>query len=154
MAKETKTQLWITVQKQVSDLLESSKAKEAFKSELLALLEANLAPKAGGGLSLNPSRINDLGETEHYCRFHQCYEVEANMVMSSGKSKGYCKASISVWNKANSDIKKLDSKAVEAMSTGDFESAQEIAKESKALREAFNLPSFYNFDRDWAIFNS
>lgn len=153
MAKENKTQQWITIQKQVLDLLDVSKVKDNFKSELMALLEANLAPKAGGGVSTNPSKLID-GVMHHYCRFHQRYEAETNMVMSQGKSKGYCKASISLWNKTNSEIKKLDSQAVDAMSTGDFDSAQEIAKKAKVLKDSFNNPDFYDYDRDWASFNA
>ena len=151
MAKENKTQLWINIQSQVNELLETSKVSKTFKDELIKLLEANLAPKAGGGISTNPSKIID-GVMHHYCRFHQRYEVEDRMVMSQGKSKGYCKASISLWNKTNSEIKKLDSQAVDAMSSGDFDSAQEIAKRAKGLKDSFNNPEFYDYDRDWASF--
>ena len=55
--------------------------------------------------------------------------------LSKGKSKGYCKASISLWNKTNAQIKKLDSQAVDAMSEGDFDKAQAIAKEAKELKK-------------------
>ena len=72
--------------------------------------------------------------------------------LSKGKSKGYCKASISLWNKTNAQIKKLDSQAVDAMSEGDFDKAQAIAKEAKELKENFNKPEFYDYDRDWTNF--
>jgi len=153
MAKENKTQTWLTLQSEVNELLDNSKVSATFKSALMQLLEANLAPKVGGGVATNPSK--EIGGVMHYyCRYHQRYEAQDNMVMSQGKSKGYCKASISVWNKANSDIKKLDSEAVKAMASGDFDSAQEIALTCKDLRESFNIPSFYDYDRDWASFNA
>ena len=153
MAKENKTQTWLTLQSEVTELLDSSKVSATFKSALMQLLEANLAPKVGGGVATNPPREID-GVMHYYCRYHQQYEAEGQMVMSQGKSKGYCKASISVWNKANSDIKKLDSDAVKAMASGDFDKAQEIALKCKELRESFNSPSFYDYNRDWASFNA
>lgn len=153
MAKENKTQTWLTLQSEVNNLLDSSKVSNTFKSALMQLLEANLAPKQGGGVSANPPKEID-GVMHYYCRYHQRYEAESAMVMSQGKSKGYCKASISVWNKVNSTIKSLDSEAVKAMASGDFDKAQEIALKCKDLRESFNNPSFYDYDRDWASFNA
>jgi hypothetical protein len=153
MAKENKTQTWLTLQSEVNELLDNSKVPATFKSALMQLLEANLAPKQGGGVAINPPKEID-GVMHYYCRYHQQYEAEGNMVMSQGKSKGYCKASISVWNKANSDIKKFDSDAVKAMASGDFDKAQEIALKCKDLRDSFNNPSFYDYNRDWASFNA
>ena len=153
MAKENKTQLWLKLQSEVNELLENSKVTEKFKASLIELLESNLAPKVGGGVSQNPPKEID-GTMHYYCRYHQRYEAESAMVMSAGKSKGYCKASISVWNKANSTIKALDSEAVKAMADGNFERAQEIALKCKELRESFNSPEYYDYDRDWASFNA
>ena len=151
MAKETKAQVWTNVQKQVEELLSNSKVSKKFSEELLSILEANLAPKNGSG-SANPPKEID-GVMHYYCRFHQRYEPEQAMVMSGGKSKGYCKAAISLWNKTNSQIKKVESEAVEAMSNGDFEEAQKLAQKAKELKEAYNKPEFYDYDRDWAEFN-
>jgi len=149
----TKTQLWTNVQKEVNELLSASKVSKKFSDELLSLLEARLAPKSGGS-SINPPKLDEDGNiVEAWCRFHGCYEAYTNMVISKGKSKGYCKASISLWNKTNSTIKKLDSQVVEAMSEGDFDKAQEIAKNSKDLKDSYNKPEFYDFDRDWTNFN-
>lgn len=153
MAKENKTQLWINLQAEVTELLDNSKVSNKFKDELMEILKANLAPKVGGGVSTNPPKEID-GVMHYYCRYHQRYEAESAMVMTQGKSKGYCKASISVWNKANSDIKKFDSEAVKAMASGDFDKAQEIALKAKDLRDTFNNPSFYDYDKDWASFNA
>jgi hypothetical protein len=154
MAKVTKTQVWANVQSQVQELLKNSKVSKKFSEELMNILETNIAPKAGGGNALNPPILNEDGSIkEAWCRFHQRYEPAEDMVISNGKSKGYCKASISLWNKTNSEIKKLDSQAVDAMANGDFESAQEIAKQAKELKDNYNKPEFYDYDRDWAKFN-
>jgi benzoyl-CoA reductase/2-hydroxyglutaryl-CoA dehydratase subunit BcrC/BadD/HgdB len=154
MAKETKLQVWTNVQNQVLELVENSKVSKKFSEELLLILETNIAPKNGGGSSLNPPKLDEDGNiVEAYCRYHQRYEKVEDMVISNNKSKGYCKASISLWNKTNSEIKKLDSSAVDAMSDADFDKAQEIAKKAKELKDNFNKPEFYDYDRDWAKFN-
>ena len=149
----TKTQLWTNVQNQVNELLKASKVSKKFSEELLNILETNLAPKSGGS-SINPPKLDEDGNiVEAYCRFHQRYEASEVMVMSKGKSKGYCKAAISLWNKTNAQIKKLESEAVDYMSEGDFDKAQEVANEAKELKDNFNKPEFYDYDRDWAEFN-
>ena len=148
----TKAQLWTNVQNQVNELLMASKVSKKFSEELLSILELNLAPKSGGS-SINPPKLDEDGNiVEAWCRFHQRYEIVENMVISKGKSKGYCKASISLWNKTMATIKKLDSEAVDAMANGDFDKAQEIAMKSKELKDNFNKPEFYDYDRDWANF--
>ena len=115
-------------------------------------LELILKPKTSGGSS-NPSKVID-GVTYHYCRFHQEYEAENNMVMSSGKSKGYCKASISIWNKQNARIKKIEAEISELVMLGDFEQAQECSIELKEAKEGLNKPTSYDLESDWAAFNS
>lgn len=139
----TKTQLWAEVQA----LLVEQKASK----KLAQALEDLLAPKSGGGQTNPPKEID--GVMHYYCRFHQAYEPETNMVMSLGKSKGYCKASISKWNKMNSDIKKLNSQAVIAMSEGLMDDAQAYAKESEALKAILNAPESYSLEQDWLDFN-
>jgi len=142
----TKTQTWA----EVSKLLEESKASKALK-EALELL---LAPKSGS-TSANPPKLDKDGNVvEAWCRFHECYEPVANMVMTKGKSKGYCKASISVWNKMNARIKSCNAQVTYFVEHGDMDKAQEMAKEAKELKEALNAPSTYNFKEDWALFNS
>ena len=146
----TKTQLW----EEVSKLLEDNKASKKLK----AGLEELLRPKSGGGNVQNPPKEID-GEMHYYCRFHQEYEPEKDMVMSKDKegnlkSKGYCKASISKWNKLNKQIKDLEHKAVEAMGEGNFDEAQEFAKEAKEVKAILNKPETYNLGEDWATFNA
>ena len=153
MARETKTQVWNNVQKQVNELIETSKVSKKFSEELLNILEASIAPKSGGSGLLHPPKEID-GVLNYYCRFHETYYTEDKMVMSVGKSKGYCKAAISLWNKTNSNIKKLESSVSDLVEAGDFEEAQVIAKEAKELKSVFNTPAFYDADRDWNKFNN
>ena len=149
----TKTEIWETVKSQVTTLLENNKTSKKFETELLSTLETILAPKSAG--SINPPKLDEDGNIiEAFCRFHNRYEVVSDMVMSAGKSKGYCKASISLWNKTNSKIKKLESEAVAFMSEADFDSAQEKATEAKELKAIFNSPDFYDYDRDWEAFGA
>jgi hypothetical protein len=141
----TKTQTW----NEVSKLLVANKASK----ELTIELEELLAPK--GGSMTNPPKLDKDGKiVEAWCRWHQRYEKTKDMVMSNGKSKGYCKASISFWNKTNANIKSLDQKAIEAMTSGEFENAQEYALQSKKLKDTFNKPEFFDYDRDWKVFNT
>ena len=149
MARETKTQVWTNVQKEVETLLNASKVSAKFKGELLTLLEAHLAPK--GGSTLHPPKEVD-GALHYWCRFYERYLPEADMVMSKGKSKGYSKSAISRWNKANSSIKELEGVAVEAMGLGDFDKAQKFAKKAKELKDTFNKPEYYDYTRDSAEF--
>lgn len=143
--RTTKAQVW-------ADVLEVLQANKASK-KIIEQMEELLAPKSGGG-AINPPKLDEKGNIiEAYCRFHSRYEPVENMVISGGKSKGYCKASISLWNKTNAKIKKLNDLAVVAMSEGNMEEAQKCAKESEALKKVLNAHESYDFDRDWAEFN-
>jgi hypothetical protein len=115
-------------------------------------LELILKPKSGGGATNEPKLID--GIMHYYCRFHQAYEQESNMVMSSGKSKGYCKASISIWNKQNARIKKIEAEVSSLVMAGDFEQAQECTVELKEAKEGLNNPANYDLESDWIAFNS
>lgn len=119
---------------------------------LYEALEAILAPKTSGGSS-NPPKMID-GVMHYFCRFHQAYEPESKMVMSSGKSKGYCKASISVWNKRNSAIKRKEAEISELVMAGDFTQAQECTVELKAMKDELNDPKSYSLEVDWATFDT
>ena len=86
--------------------------------KLIEALELILKPKSGSSTANPPQEID--GVMNYYCRFHQAYEPVENMVMSKDKSKGYCKAAISKWNKTNSTIKSLDAKMSALVADGDF----------------------------------
>jgi hypothetical protein len=147
----TKAQLHAKVLEEVQALLETTKVTKAFTQELINIIDTNLKPKAGGGSMQNPPKEID-GVMNYYCRFHERYEPEHDMVISQGKSKGYCKASISLWNKTQSSIKRLESSVVDAIANGDIEDAQAKAVEVKALKDVLNVPSHYDYDRDWDSF--
>lgn len=144
MATVSKSNVWA----QVEAILTSNKVKANVIEELKSIL----APKAGGGVSLNPPKIID-GVMHYFCRFHQTYYAESDMVMSGGKSKGYCKAAISKWNKTNMQIKRIESNAVGAICKGDFELAKKLGDEANALKLTLNDPSFYDAEADWKVFN-
>lgn len=139
-----KTNTWEAVQ----EVLANNKHNKA----LYEALEAILAPKKGGGSTNAPKLID--GEMHYFCRFHQAYEPESKMVMSSGKSKGYCKASISVWNKRNSAIKRKEAEISELVMAGDFTQAQECTVELKEMKEGLNNPETYDIVVDWTNFES
>ena len=145
MATISKANVWA----QVEAILTANKVKASVIEELKEIL----APKAGGGVSLNPPKIIG-GVMRYFCRFHQTYYVESDMVMSGGKSKGYCKAAISKWNKINAQIKKIESNAVGAICKGDFELAKKLGDEANELKAKLNDPSFYDAEADWKAFNA
>lgn len=145
MATTSKSNIWA----QVEAVLVSSKVKVSVIDELKCIL----APKSGGSGISNPSHEVD-GVMMHYCRFHQRFEAECDMVMSMGKSKGYCKASISKWNKMSSDIKKLESNAIGFMTRDDSDKAKELSLQANEMKAKLNLPESYDYDQDWANFNA
>ena len=55
--------------------------------------------------------------------------------------------------KTNSTIKSLDAKMSALVGDGDFESAQEIAIQSKELKASLNDPKNYDLESDWLAFN-
>lgn len=148
----TKTELYEKLSVEVSQILEGTKVPKKVKEQIQAVLDEYVKPKSGGGNVINPPKEID-GKKYYFCRFHQCYEPEEDMVMSKGKSKGYCKAAISKWNKLNSQIKKLDMEASELLLEGKMEEAQAKAQEAKKLKDKLNLPSTYNYVEDWTQFN-
>jgi hypothetical protein len=139
----------LSIWNEVQEVLD---AQAKLPKGLKEALEAILAPKAGGGTINVPKEID--GVMHYYCRFHEAYEPESDMVMSSGKSKGYCKASISVWNKRNSAIKRKEAEVSELVMAGDFEQAQECSIELKTMKENLNAHVSYDLASDWASFRT
>jgi len=151
----SKTKLWDKISSEVSELLTNSKVSKKFSEELLTLLETNLAPKSGGGSSAYPAILNEDGTIkEAYCRYHQLYYPADKMVISNGKSKGYCKAAIAKWNKARRVIKSLEAEAVEAMAEGNFDEAQAKSKEVVGLKASCLKSEYYDIEQDWVDFNN
>jgi len=142
-----KTQVW----KEVEKLIKKHKLPKEASEELRELL----APKAGGGSSQHPPKLDKkTGEiVEAWCKYHQTYEPIDNMVVSNGKPKSYCKAAASKSNKLRKQSKDMDKEVITLMAESKFEEAQEKAKEAKKLSENLNNPELYNLEEDWSEFN-
>lgn len=149
----SKVEIYTTITNEVEELFATNKVSKEFKEALRALLDTHLKPMKAGSKSDNPSYVNEEGISMHFCRFHQVYEAEENMVMSKGKSKGYCKASIAKWTKIGKEIEKLESASTTALLADNIEQAKEFSAEAKKLREVRNDPTSFNYEEDWAAFN-
>lgn len=147
----SKLQTWTSVSAEVAKWAQENKVASSKAESLLELLESMLAPKVSS--SQHPPKEID-GRMYYFCRFHQTYYEQDKMVMSNGKSKGYCKAAIAKWNKTNTEIKKLNADAVEALANGDVEKAKKITAQAQKLSAVFNKPEFYNAEEDWANFKA
>lgn len=88
----------------------------------------------------------------YYCKFHQRYEIESDMVLSNGKSKGYCKAGISIWNKLNNKREILAYKINRIDSIFKRLDIQALQIELKEYQDKFNNPKYYDYERDWEKF--
>lgn len=152
MATLTKTQVWSNVSTEVTELLSGTKVPQKVQDQLMSLLESHLAPKVASGGAHPPKEID--GVMHYYCRWHQAYEPVEDMVMSNGKSKGYCKAAISKWNKMQKTAKNLDAQALEAMTSGDFDEAQDLAQQAKDARTKSNDPASFDLEADWLEFRA
>lgn len=153
MATQNKSQLHSVVISKVEQFCSDNKISVNKTNELLHLISSLLAPKTGGSTTQHPSYVED-NITYHYCRFHQQYEAEADMVMTQGKSKGYCKASISIWNKRNSAIKAKEAMIATLIINSDIDSAKAISIELQDLKANLNEPSTYDYDSDWNAFRA
>ena len=147
----SKVSIYNEVATAVANWAQENKVADKKAEALQELIKELLAPKASA--SKNPPRQNKDGELEYFCRFHQCYYTSDKMVMSNGKSKGYCKAAISKWNKLNAQIKKLSAQSSELLLQGKVEEASKLANEMQELKAILNEPSTYNKEEDWANFN-
>lgn len=144
-SKSSKTQIWNEVQALIK--------KHKISANAASELELLLAPKSGGGSSQHPPKLDKDGNiVEAWCKYHERYEAIENMVVSNDKPKGYCKAAASKSNRLRKQSKEMDQKVIVLMSEGEFEEAQKLAMEAKAMSVQMNHPSLYDFDKDWAEF--
>ena len=147
-----KTELYQAVTNDLQAFFDANKIARAKQEGLLNIIDEYLKPKSSG--STNPPKLDKDGNIiEAYCRFHQRYEKVEDMVISNGKSKGYCKAGISIWNKRQKTIKQLQAQVTECIDNDDFEKAKELSNEVKELKATINEPSTFNYDDDWEAFN-
>ncbi len=150
----TKTELHSNVTDAVRAFLEANKIAQGKQDGLLAILDDHLKPKNGGG-AIHPPKLDEDGEiVEAYCRFHERYEAIGDMVVSRGKSKGYCKASISIWNRNNKKIKDLQAKSSDALEKDDLEEAKKASQEARELKTKLNSSESFDYDNDWKAFNA
>lgn len=145
MEKFNKTSVFKDLEQLNSDLLELLTNKSCTKTNVSAIMAELLekyTPKAGGGQVQNPSYIED-GVTMHYCRYLTIYRPEDEMVMSSGKSKGYSKIAISRWTKAGKDAKVLQESALKELLAGNIVNGQDFNAQAEELLLLRNKPEFY-----------
>ena len=148
-----KTELYTAITTDLGTFLNNNKIPISKQEGLLNIIDNYLKPKSSG--SINPPKLDEDGNIiEAYCRFHQRYEKVEDMVISTGKSKGYCKASISIWNKRQKTIKQLQAQVTECIDNDDFEKAKELSNEVKELKATINEPSTFNYEDDWVVFNA
>ena len=129
----------------LSELIKSADFKsKAEQSRVLAIIEENFAPKAGGGQVQNPSYFDEnLGAQMYYCRYLAQYCTEDEIVMSNGKSKGYSKSAIARWTKAGKEAKILHEKALKALISGQQVEGQDLNAKAEELLVKRNKPEFY-----------
>ena len=149
----SKKELYTTISAEVETLLSTTKVSKEFKEHLYAILETHLKPKKAGSVAENPSYLDEAtGLMMHFCRFHARYEGEDDMVMSNGKSKGYCKASIAKWTKLGKEIQKLESSVTVALRADNIEQAKEFSLKVEELKAARNKVESFNYEEDWTEF--
>lgn len=145
MEKFNKSNVFKDLEQLNSDLLDLLTNKSCTKTNVSALMAELLekyTPKAGGGQVQNPSYIEN-GITMHYCRYLTIYRPEDEMVMSSGKSKGYSKIAISRWTKAGKDSKVLQESALKELLAGNIVEGQDFNAKAEELLLLRNKPEFY-----------
>lgn len=145
MEKFNKSSVFKDLEQLNSDLLDLLTNKSCTKTNVSALMAELLekyTPKAGGGQVQNPSYVEN-GITMHYCRYLTIYRPEDEMVMSSGKSKGYSKIAISRWTKAGKDAKVLQESALKELLAGNIEAGQDFNSQAEELLLLRNKPEFY-----------
>lgn len=145
MEKFNKTSVFKDLEQLNSDLLELLTNKSCTKTNVSAIMAELLekyTPKAGGGQVQNPSYVEN-GVTMHYCRYLTIYRPEDEMVMSSGKSKGYSKIAISRWTKAGKDAKVLQESALKELLAGNIVEGQDFNAKAEELLLLRNKPEFY-----------
>lgn len=129
----------------LNDLLSNAEFNsKAEQTRVLAIIEENFAPKAGGGQVQNPSYYDETLQAQmYYCRYLAQYCTQDEMVMSNGKSKGYSKSAIARWTKAGKDAKQLQEKALKMLLAGQQVEGQDLNAQAEELLVKRNKPEFY-----------
>lgn len=148
----TKNELYTNVSNLMAEFetqFKSKKSFEQFKVEIDNLIK----PKTGGGVVQFPMITIVDEETKeetryHYCRYTTYYIPEDEIVMSNGKSKGYSKKAIGLWNKMGRDAKALNDEAMKLLLSKDLENGTLKAQEADALKDARNKSESYDSIRE------
>lgn len=113
------------------------------KADKAEALIASISDKATErvGVSANPPKEID-GTMHYFCRFTQKYYPKEEMVVSNGKSKGYSKNAISIWNRINAEIKKVQATISNAILKGD-DINDDLKTRLAFLKDALNATSTY-----------
>lgn len=105
-------------------------------------------PKSGGGQTKFPM-ITLEDKNYYYCRYTQMYHEESLMVMSGGKSKGYSKKAISIWNKDGRDALVLKDQATEQLLNDETKNqGKETYNQHLQMLELRNKPERYESLKD------
>lgn len=149
----TKTETYNNVTEALEALFGSTKIAKGVQYKLLDIIDENLKPKVSS--SKYPPKLDKDGNIiEAWCRFHQQYEVAEDMVMSKGKSKGYCRASISLWNSTSKNIRDLEGSLGALIKERKFDEVAKISEQAEELKAKLNDPSSFDYDRDWKSFRA
>ena len=124
-----------------------------FRQQVIELIQSLETQQVRTHRSSNPPKEID-GITHYFCRYHQTYEPEDKMIMSNGKSKGYCKAGNAVWNKIYRRIQTLKNEIADLYVSNKEQEAQSHIAELRELELALNSPNTYNLEADWESYNS
>ena len=132
----TKTEIYNNVNNELAAILDANKISNKAAEALQAMIDVNLKPKTSS------SQHPPLENGDMYCRYTQKYYPEEEMVMSKGKSKGYSKAGIAVWNKVQRTIKKWSSIYVD-LDDMHGEQAIELGARIRELKGLSNDPEAF-----------
>lgn len=137
---------------QIFEIINEIEAKSVkdFKAQLIN----NINEKAiASNKTSNPPKEID-GVVHYFCRYHQQYEPEHDMVMSNGKSKGYCKAGNKVWQSMYLQIKKLKIRIAELYTNQQEQEASILVENVRKLELSLNSVNSYNYELDWRNYNA
>lgn len=139
--------------KKVLEVIDGIEAKNLKDFKSLLVERINELENATSSRSSNPPKEID-GVVHYFCRYHQQYEPEHNMVMSGGKSKGYCKAGNKVWQSMYSQIKKLKVRIAELYVADKAKEAAVLSENVRKLELDLNSVNSYNYELDWGNYNA
>ena len=131
-----KTELYTAMTTDLETIKSNNKIPAKAIEALEAMLVTYIKPKTSS-IKHPPLENGDL-----YCRYTQKYYPEAEMVMSKGKSKGYSKVGIALWNKAQRTLQKWSMQYADIEDITGTE-ARELGAKIKGLKAIANDPEAF-----------